>query len=205
MMRALRIGLLGVIALVLLSLVTLRVTGLEPRYIDPSSEAFVESGRTAWPGLWLTGEVVREPVANWDWTRDVNDPIRGNSIMLESRTWYGIPHSVTINLVPRGDKLYVSGSEQGSRLQKQFPNSKAWWANIERDPRVRMKIDGKIYEMTVALMADRAEVAELIGRDPVSRVVTADGKEQITGVRHYWRVYQRNVPEYGSVESSVEI
>jgi hypothetical protein len=47
-----------------------------------------------------------------------------------------------------------------------------------------------------ALMADRAEVAELIGRDPVSRVVTADGKEQITGVRHYWRVYQRNIPEY---------
>ena len=40
------------------------------------------------------------------------------------------------------------------------------------------------------------KVAELIGRDPVSRVVTADGKEQITGVRHYWRVYQRNIPEY---------
>ena len=189
MMRALKVGLLVVGALVVVSLLTLRVTGLEPRYIDPSSEAFAESGRTAWPGLWLTGEVVREPVTNWDWVNEVNDPIRKNSIMLETRTRFGIPHSVTINPTARGDKLYIGGSEQDFRLQKEFPYSKAWWANIVRDPRVRIKIDGKIYEMTVALVADRAEVAQLIGRDPVTKVIGADGKEQITGVRHYWRVY----------------
>ena len=196
MMRALKVGLLVVGALVVVSLLTLRVTGLEPRYIDPSSEAFAESGRTAWPGLWLTGEVVREPVTNWDWVNEVNDPIRKNSIMLETRTRFGIPHSVTINPTARGDKLYIGGSEQDFRLQKEFPYSKAWWANIVRDPRVRIKIDGKIYEMTVALVADRAEVAQLIGRDPVTKVIGADGKEQITGGRHYWRVYQRNIPEY---------
>lgn len=196
-MRPIKVGLLGVAALVVVSLLTLRVTGLEPRYIDPRSEAFVEADRTAGPGLWLKGEVVREAVTNWDWINDVNDPIRGNSIMLETRAWYGLPHSVTINAVPRGDRLYISGSEQGSRLQKEFPASKAWWANIERDPRIRMKIDGKIYEMTVALVADRAEVAQLIGRDPVTRTIGTDGQEQITGVRHYWRVYQRNIPEYG--------
>ena len=183
--------------LVVVSLLTLRVTGLEPRYIDPSSPAFVESGRTAWPGLWLKGEVVREAVTNWDWANDVSDPIRKNSIMLETRTWYGIPHSVTISPTARGDKLYIGGSEQDFRLQKEFPDSKAWWANIVRDPRVRMKIDGKIYEMTVSLIADRAEVAQIIGRDPVRKEIDGDGKEQITGVRHYWRVYQRNIPEYG--------
>ncbi len=183
--------------LVVVSLLTLRVTGLEPRYIDPSSPAFVESGRTAWPGLWLKGEVVREAVTNWDWANDISDPIRKNSIMLETRTWYGIPHSVTISPTARGDKLYIGGSEQDFRLQKEFPDSKAWWANIVRDPRVRMKIDGKIYEMTVSLIADRAEVAQIIGRDPVRKEIDADGKEQITGVRHYWRVYQRNIPEYG--------
>ena len=195
-MPALKISLLVALALVGVSLMTLRVTGLDPRYIDPSSAAFAESGRTAWPGLWLTGKVIREPITNWDWVLEVNDPIRGSSIMLETRSWYGIPHSVTINLVPRGDKLYVSGSEQGSRLEKEFPHSKAWWANIERDPRVRMKIDGKIYEMTVALVADRAEVFQIIGRDPITRTIDAEGNEQITGVRHYWRVYQRNIPEY---------
>ena len=196
-MRALKVSLMVVGTLVVVSLLTLRVTGLEPRYIDPSSPAFVESGRTAWPGLWLKGEVVREAVTNWDWANDVSDPIRKNSIMLETRTWYGIPHSVTISPTARGDKLYIGGSEQDFRLQKAFPDSKAWWANIVRDPRVRMKIDGKIYEMTVSLIADRAEVAQIIGRDPVRKEIDADGKEQITGVRHYWRVYQRNIPEYG--------
>lgn len=196
-MRILKFGLLLVLSLVALTLLTLRVTGLEPRYIDPTSAAFVESGRTAGPGLWLKGEVVREPVADWDWVLQVDHPVRGNTIMLETRTWYGIPHSVTINAVPRGEDLYLSGSEQDFRLEKEFPNSKRWWANIERDPRVRMKIDGRIYEMTVALIADRDEIIELFGRDPVTREVGADGQERITGVRHYWRVFQRNIPEYG--------
>ena len=197
MIRALKAGLLVVGVLVVVSLLTLRVTGLEPRYIDPSSAAFAESGRTAWPGWWLKGEVAREPVTNWDWVNDVNDPTRKISIMLETRTRFGVPHSVTINPTGRGDKLYIGGSEQDFRLQKEFPYSKAWWANIVRDPRVRMKIDGKIYEMTVALIADRAEIAQIIGRDPVTKEIRADGKEQITGVTHYWRVYQRNIPEYG--------
>jgi len=192
-----KIGLLIIGGFVIVSLITLRVVGLDPRYIDPSSQEFAASGRTAWPGLWLEGEVVREPVTDWDWVYEVNDPVRGNSIMLETRTWYGIPHSVTINPTARGDKFYIGGSEQDFRLEKEFPHSKAWWANIERDPRVRIKIDGKIYEMTVALVADRAEVAQLIGRDPVSRAIGADGSEQITGVRHYWRVFQRNIPEFG--------
>ena len=196
MMRALKIGLLTVAALLVVSVLTLRVTGLEPRYIDPASAAFAEAGRTAWPGLWLKGEVVREPVTEWDWTNQVNDPIRGNSIMLETRTWYGLPHSVTINLVPLGDTLYISGSQQDSRLMQTFPDAKSWWANIERDPRIRMKIDGKLYEMTAVLLANRAEIIELFGRDPVARVVDSDGNEQITSVRHYWRVYQRNIPEY---------
>jgi hypothetical protein len=197
MARALGVGVLVVGALVVVPLLTLRVTGLEPRYVDPASEAFAKSGRTTWPGLWLTGDVVHDPVTNWDWVNKVNDPIRKNTIMLETRTWYGVPHSVTINLTPRGDKLYISGTEQDFRLQKGFPYSKAWWANVTRDPRVRMKIGGKIYEMTVVLITDRAEVAQLTGRNPVTKEIGADGKEQVTRVTHYWRVYQRNIPEYG--------
>jgi hypothetical protein len=199
MVKSLKLGLLVVGALVVVTLLTLRLTGLEPAYVDPSSEEFAKSGRTARPGLWLTGEVVREPVTNWDWVNQVNDPIRKNTIMLETRTWYGIPHSVTIGIVGRGDKLYVQGSERDFRLQKTFPHSKAWWANVERDPRVRMKIGGKIYEMTLVLIRDRAEVAELQrGRDPVTKELGADGKEHVTQVTHWWRVYQRNVPEYGN-------
>jgi len=198
MVKALKIGLLLVVALVVVTLLTLRVTGLEPPYVDPNSEQFAKSGRTTMPGLWLVGEVVHEPVTNWDWVSKVNDPIKKNTIELETRTWYGIPHSVTINIIGRGDKLYVQGSERDFRLQKQFPYSKAWWTNVVRDPRVRMKIGGKIYEMTVVLITDRAEVAQIMGRDPVTKEIGADGKEQVKEVAHYWRVYQRNVPEYGN-------
>ena len=106
---------------------------------------------------------------------------------------------MTINIIGRGDKLYVQGSERDFRLQKKFPYSKAWWTNVERDPRVRMKIGGKIYEMTLVLIHDRAEVAQLQrGRDPVTKEIGADGKEHVAQVAHWWRVYQRNVPEYGN-------
>ena len=192
----LKIGLI-IVALAALALITLRVTGLEPQYVDPASPEFAASNRTAWPGLWLAGEVVDRPVTDWDFINQVDHPVKGNSIMLETRTWYGIPHSVTVNARPRGDKLYLSGSEQGARLGKEFPFSKAWWANIERDPRIRMKIDGKIYEATVALVQDRDEVAQLLGRSPIGTQVDENGQEQITSVRHYWRVFQRNIPEYG--------
>ena len=192
----LKIGLI-IVTLAAIALIALRVAGLEPQYVDPASPEFAASNRTAWPGLWLAGEVVDRPVTDWDFINQVDHPIRGNSIMLETRTWYGIPHSVTVNARPRGDKLYLSGSEQGARLDKEFPYSKAWWANIERDPRIRMKIDGKIYEATVALVQDRDEVARLLGRSPIGTQVDESGQEQITSVRHFWRVFQRNIPEYG--------
>jgi len=196
-MKSAKVGFLAVVALLAATLIIFRITGLEPRYIDPGSPAFAESNRTAGPGLWLSGEVVREAVTNWDFINEVNDPIRGNSIMLETRTWYGIPHSVTVNARPRGPELYLSGSAQGDRLDEAFPNNKAWWANVERDPRIRMKIDGKIYEATVALVHDQEEAARLLGGNPITIRVDENGNEQIVGKRYYWRVFQRNIPVYG--------
>jgi hypothetical protein len=148
--------------------------------------------------LWLTGEVVSTPVTNWDWVNKIHDPIRKNTIMIETRTWYGIPHSVTTGIVGRGDKLYVHGHQDEIRMAKTFPYDKAWTTNVARDPRVRMKIDGKIYEMTLVLIADRAEVAQVMGRDPETKGLGGDGKEHVKEVMHYWRVYQRNIPEFGS-------
>ncbi len=195
-MRMVKTGVLIVVALVACGLLVLRIVGFDPPYLDARTDEFRERGRTGYPGLWLSGDVVREPISNWDWINEVNDPVRGNTIMLETRTWYGIPHSIVINALPRGDKLYFSGSEQDFRLEREFPYSKRWWTNIERDPRVRMKIDDKIYEMTVAHMADRNEVIEIFGRDPITRQVDENGNEEITSIRHYWRVFQRNIPDY---------
>ena len=195
-MRLFKVGLLGAIGFFTAVILTLRVTGLEPRYIDPRTPAFAENNPTAGPGLWLKGEAVEETVTNWDFINEVDHPVRGNSIMLETRTWYGIPHSVTVNARPRGENLYLSGSAQGDRLGEEFPRHKSWWTNIERDPRVRLKVDGKIYEATVALVRDYDEVVRLFGNDPITIEVDGDDNEQVTGIRYYWRVFQRNIPTY---------
>jgi hypothetical protein len=197
MMKLLKIGFVLVGVLIVGTLLTLRVTGLAPGH--PSAEEYLNASRSARPGLWLKGEVVNEAVTDWDWVNQYSDAFGENATELETRTWYGIPHSVTVLLVPRGDKLYLQSSAQTFRLNREFPYGKAWWRNVERDPRVRLKIGGRIYEMTVVLIQDRAEVARLRGGEgPIVKEIAADGNEAITQEWHYWRVYQRNVPEYGA-------
>lgn len=194
-MKSLKIGLLLIGLLLLGTLLTLRVTGFPPGH--PSAGDYVNAGRSARPGLWLAGEVVSEAVTNWDWVNQYSDAFAEDATELETRTWYGIPHSVTVLLVPRGDKLYLQSSAQTFRLNNEFPYGKAWWRNVERDPRVRLKIGGKIYEMTVVLVQDRAEVAQLRGgEDPIVKALDANGNEYITEEWHYWRVFQRNIAEY---------
>ena len=194
-MKSLRIGLLVIGLLLLGTLLTLRMTGFPPGH--PSAGDYVNAGRSARPGLWLAGDVVSEAVTNWDWVNQYSDAFAEDATELETRTWYGIPHSVTVLLVPRGDKLYLQSSAQTFRLNKEFPYGKAWWKNVERDPRVRLKIGGKIYEMTVVLVQDRAEVAQLRGgKDPIVKALDANGNEYITEEWHYWRVFQRNIAEY---------
>tara|TARA_B100000575_G_C22990150_1_gene570968 strand:- start:8 stop:601 length:594 start_codon:yes stop_codon:yes gene_type:complete len=195
-MRKLRVGLTAVVLLLIGTICTLRVTGLEPEYMDYTTEAYNERGRMTYPGLWLKGDLVSEPVDNWDWVRDVRHPVRGNTIMLETRTWYGLPYSVTILPTPRGGNLYVGGSARGDRLSRDFPEYKQWWANVQRDPRVKLKIDGKIYEMTAALVHDPEELRQILGREPVSIRTADDGSEDVVAKWYYWRVTQRNVVEY---------
>ena len=197
MMKSLKIGLLVVGALMVGTLMIIRMIGLAPGH--PTAEEYADAGRSARPGMRMAGEVVREVVPNWDWGNQFSDAFGENGTELETRTWYGIPHSVTVLLVPRGDELYLMSSAQTFRLDKEFPYGKAWWKNVERDPRVRLKIGEKIYEMTAVLIQDRAEVARLRGgRDPIVKETGADGNEYISEEWHYWRVFQRNVPEYGT-------
>ena len=197
MIKVLKIGLMVVGVLLLGTLLTLRVTGLPPGH--PSAQEYVSASRSARPGLWLKGEVVKEAVTNWDWVNEFGDAFSENGSELETRTWYGIPHSVTVQLVPRGTEPYLQSSAQTFRLGRGFPESKAWWRNVERDPRVRLKIGGKLYDMTVVLVQDHAEVARLRdGKHPIVKETDAAGNERTTEEWHYWRVFQRNIPEYDS-------
>ncbi len=76
-----------------------------------------------------------------DWSF-VNDH---QEVFLETRTWYGIPHSTTIWCVEIDGKLYV-GSYGDTK--------KTWENNIARNPEAKLSISGKIYEVRVTPITD---------------------------------------------------
>src|SRR5437016_228432 len=148
--------LVGILALTLLAL---RVTGLEPQYLDLSD--LRAHHMIARPGLWLKGEVVTTPVTDWSFVDQVEHPGRSlNTVLVETRTRYFIPHSVRTVPFVRNGRLYIRSHQD--RMDLQFPNDKSWTANVARDPRVRIKIGDKLYEATMVLIADRAQAIALL-------------------------------------------
>ena len=123
-----------IVAVLVVALVVLRAVGLDP------------NERRA--GLWLTGEVITTPVTDWSFT----DKYR--NIYVQTKTWYLVPHSVTTGCTAKDGKLYLTSIY---RPGSQFPRDKAWNRNIMRDPRVRLKIDDKLYDQRLALVTDEAE------------------------------------------------
>ena len=105
------------------------------------------------PGLWLSGEVETAPVSDWSFANDERE------IFVETRTWYGIPHSVTTVVVAHNGTLYVpSVYFEGG----EFPDARFWNRNVVRDPRVRLKIGDRIYERQAVLVEDAAEWNEVL-------------------------------------------
>ena len=100
------------------------------------------------PGTWLSGELVEEPVGDWSFTDEVQE------IFVETRTWYGIPHSVTTVCAADGASLYVPSVyfEEG-----EFPDARFWNRNVVRDPRVRLQIGERLYEAQAVLVEGAAE------------------------------------------------
>jgi len=82
-------------------------------------------------GLWLSGDVVESPVSDWAFTSDHDE------IMIETQTVYWLPHSVTIFCASDNGRLYVAA---------RHPVGKRWVNNVDRDPEVRLKIEGRVYE-----------------------------------------------------------
>ena len=100
------------------------------------------------PGIWLSGEPVAETVTDWSFTDDIPE------IFIETRTWYGVPHSVTVTCVALGDTLYVPSIYPRDAA---YPEARLWNRNVVRDPRVRLKIGERVYERRAVLVEDPAE------------------------------------------------
>jgi hypothetical protein len=75
----------GLLVCLIVLLGVLRITGLPP------------NGRR--PGLWIKGNPVAAPVSDWSWTDQYP------YIELQTRTWYLLPHSVTINCLRISSKF----------------------------------------------------------------------------------------------------
>ena len=102
------------------------------------------------PGMKLGGEVVREPVSDWGFS-DADALVE-----LESNAPWGLAHSVTVVCASTGAQLYVPSvySEGGG-----WPEARRWNRNVVRDPNVRIRIAGKLYERRALLVTVEAERA----------------------------------------------
>ena len=193
-MKTVKLGIVLIVAILAVALVTLRVTGLEPEYLD--LDQLRAHHMIARPGLWLKGEVVTTPVTDWSFVEKVEHPGRSlNTVLVETRTPYFIPHSVRTMPTVRNGQLYLRSHQD--RMDVQFPYDKAWTADVARDPRVRIKIGDKLYEATLVLVTDRTQAIALLGRNPEVLEKGSDGQEHVGGYDHVFRVFQRNIPEYG--------
>ena len=98
------------------------------------------------PGRWLDGEAALEWVDDWSFTNEIEE------IFVETRPWYGIPHSTTIWCVELGGDLYVGsyGDEK-----------KTWEKNLVPEAQARLAISGKLYDVTLQQVEDPGRVAAL--------------------------------------------
>lgn len=100
-------------------------------------------------GTRLSGALAEDQAP--DWSSLYGGP---KKIWVQTRTWYGIPHSVTtISFVHQG-QLYVPCGRNC--------DTKRWPRNVARDPRVVLKIDGKRYERQAVRISDESERARLV-------------------------------------------
>jgi hypothetical protein len=129
----------GLIVCLLLLLLVLRFTGYEPHDLKP--------------GLWLKGDLVTTPVADWSFVD------QHQMIEVETFPWYGIPHSVITGCISYNGSLYLTSAYPAG---VQFP-SRYWNKIVLRNPHVRIKVGDKLYKGLVSyVVTDPAEHAGVL-------------------------------------------
>lgn len=97
------------------------------------------------PGGRLSGELGPPELSDWSPVAAVE------TAHFETRP--SDPHSVSTWFVALGPRLYVPTS---MILGPKDPRERSWVANVAADPRVRIRIDGRVYERS-AVRIDGAE------------------------------------------------
>jgi len=130
-------------------LLTLRITGFEPKECA--------SGGVSWtcrvPGLWLRGEPVTTPVADWSFTD------KFQTVKVQTRDHFMLPHSITTYCVSYNGELYLTSVYRAGLV---YPHGRHWNENVARDPHVRIKIGDQLFDRTLVYVTDPAERAAVI-------------------------------------------
>lgn len=187
MMKWLKVGVSVVVAVAAVGLLAIRIIGPEPANVPGGVVVSHGLNYFVRPAFWQKGELVTTPVTDWSFVRKVP------TVVLETRSPYFIPHAVRVGAIPKGDRLYITNAQY--QMDKGYPD-RLWTSNVFRDPRVRLKVGDKLYEMTLALVTDKAEGEAIFGRNP-EYWTDEDGQERQIGYQHVYRAFQRNITEHG--------
>ena len=136
----------AILVCLVLVLAVLRITGFNPIGNTP--------GPGNYPGVWLSGEVVTTPVTDWSFASQYKTD------KVQTRTWYGIPHSVTTGSIVHNGQLYLTSMFAAG---VPFPQGKSWVKNVMRDPHVRVKLGDNLYDCVLSYVTDPDERAAVLG------------------------------------------
>ena len=104
------------------------------------------------PGLSLSGELAKEQNPNWSFLNKGR-----NKIWVQMSTWYLLPHSITTVSWVRDGQFYVPC---GGCAEKNWPN------HVERDNRVRLSVNGELYDRRATRLVDEADIRAALGLGP---------------------------------------
>ncbi|MBD3648147.1 MAG: DUF2255 family protein [Pseudomonadales bacterium] len=124
------------------------------------------------PGVMLSGEESPVP-ENWQFTDEYKE------IAIQVSTPWLVPHAVTIWCAQVDGQLYVAASA---------PETKNWPGWVVDDPNVRLKIDDRVYNVTLDQLNNPDEIARVQAAYAAKYDLNPEGR---MGTSRYWRVEAR--------------
>jgi hypothetical protein len=109
-------------------------------------------------GFWLTGNPVTTPVTDWSFTDEIP------TVQIETRTWYLLPHVLRTDIARNDQQLYLfseyfAPTPGKPDVRERFPEARFWNRMVVRDPRIRVKIGNRLFEMRAYPLTDPSQMA----------------------------------------------
>ena len=119
--------------------------------------------RNGYPGTGLAGPLAADQGTDWSFRST-----RPSTVLIETATWYGIPHSVTVTSWVQDGTLYV---------RCHTCDTKRWSKNLARNADVRLKVEGEIYERRAVRIESLEERRSLLmGPETATRRAAASAQ-----------------------------